>query len=149
MKDVLRANYACSRDPKAVEIPSDVNACEVMGPPSAGGSVASIAPADLRRLLGAGPAPVLLDVRESFELSSELGHLPGITHIPLGSLEARLGELEAVRDRTIVIICRSGARAAAAAARLNQAGFSRVEVLSGGMLRWLKEGHPLAPAGPR
>lgn len=140
MKDVLRANYACSRDPRAVAIPTETNACEVMGAPPAAES--QLAPADLRRRLDQGGAPLLLDVREIPELTGELGHLPGITHIPLGSLGARVGELESFRDREIVVICRSGARASAAARLLSQAGFARVEVLAGGMMRWLNEGYP-------
>lgn len=136
MKAVLKANYACSRDPRAVAIPTEGNACEVMTAPPAGSQVA---PAELRRRLEKGDAPVLLDVREIDELSGELGHLPGITHIPLGSLGSRIGELESARDRDIVVICRSGMRAAHAARLLTQTGFSKVEVLAGGMLRWRKE----------
>jgi glyoxylase-like metal-dependent hydrolase (beta-lactamase superfamily II)/rhodanese-related sulfurtransferase len=137
MKEVLQANYACSRDPRAVAIPSEVNACEVMGGPAA--ADAMVPPAELSRRLKEGAAPVLLDVRELFELSGELGHLPGITHIPLGSLEERLGELEAFRDRDIVVICKMGSRAAAAAQFLGQSGFSKVEVLAGGMMRWRRD----------
>jgi sulfur dioxygenase len=137
MKDVLRANYACSRDPRAVAIPTETNACEVMGAPSAGAAPSTV-PADLRRRLDSGDSPVLLDVREVPELSGEFGHLPGITHIPLGSLGARLGELESSRDR-VVVICRSGVRAAAAATLLSQAGFSKVEVLAGGMVAWRRD----------
>ena len=136
MKDVLRANYACSRDPRAVAIPTDVNACEVMGTPAPG---AMIAPAELQQLLEQGSEPVLLDVREVPELTGDVGCLPGILHIPLGSLGSRLGELEAARDRNIVVICRSGARASMAARLLAEAGFAKVEVLAGGMLRWRRD----------
>ena len=137
MKEVLKANTACSRDPRAVEIPMEANACEVQVGPTAAG--ASVSPGDLRRRLAGGGTPVLLDVREISELNGEFGHLQGITHIPLGSLGARVGELESARDRDIVVICRSGARAAAAARFLNQVGFSKVEVLAGGMMRWAQE----------
>ena len=144
MKQVLRANYACSRDPRAVDIPTETNACEVMGAPPAAAGVAGVAPRDLWSRLEGGEAPVLLDVREIPELSSELGHLPGITHVPLGSLGARLADLEAARDREIVVICRSGVRASAAARLLAQSGFPRVEVLAGGMMSWRREGFPVA-----
>lgn len=147
MKDVLRANYACSRDPRAVEIPSEVNACEVMGregdasrPFTAGsGPSEGISPGELRRRMESADAPVLLDVREIFELTGELGHLPGITHIPLGTLESRLDELDSFRDRNIVVICKVGARASAAAGLLAQSGFDKVDVLAGGMMRWRRE----------
>ncbi|HKS16728.1 MAG TPA: MBL fold metallo-hydrolase [Planctomycetota bacterium] len=135
MNEVLKANYSCSRDPRAVEIPTEVNACEVMG----SGPSTGITPVELRQRLKSKEAPVLLDVREIPELSGDLGHIPGITHIPLGRLGARVGELEPDRDREIVVICRSGVRAAAAAKFLAQAGFPKVEVLAGGMMRWRQE----------
>jgi len=140
MTEVLKANHACSRDPRAVAIPADVNPCEVMGAATEAG--ATVAPEDLRRRLESGATPALLDVREAFELASD-GHLPDIKHIPLGHLDVRLRELENARDRGIVIICRSGVRASAAARLLGQAGFPKVEVLAGGMVRWIKEGNPL------
>jgi len=56
-----------------------------------------------RDALGDG---LLLDVREVFELAAE--SVPGATHIPLGQLRSRLGELP--RDREICVICRSGGR---------------------------------------
>lgn len=145
MKEVLKANYACSRDPKAAFIPTEGNACEMSAPLGRGAGeseVPGITPGELSRRLEEGPKPVLLDVRQPQELVGELGHLPGITHIPVGMLVARCGELESARDREIVTICKSGIRAHAAAQYLLQAGFPKVEVLVGGMVRWNEEGLP-------
>jgi rhodanese-related sulfurtransferase len=71
----------------------------------------------------------LLDVREPFELAVE--DVPDATHIPLGQLRARLGELP--RDRDILVICRSGGRAYYATRILVQNGFN-ARTLAGGML---------------
>ncbi len=71
----------------------------------------------------------LLDVRETFELAVE--HVAGATHIPLGELRGRLGELPT--DRTIHVVCRSGQRAYYAARMLSQHGYD-AKVRSGGML---------------
>ena len=71
----------------------------------------------------------LLDVREPFELAVE--DVPSATHIPLGQLRARLGELP--RDRDIHVICRSGGRAYYATRILLQHGF-QARTLAGGML---------------
>ena len=71
----------------------------------------------------------LLDVREPFELAVE--DVPSATHIPLGQLRARLGELP--RDRDIHVICRSGGRAYYATRILLQNGF-KARTLAGGML---------------
>ena len=139
MKDVLEANYACAQDPKAAWIPVDTPACEVKGTMEAGVNeieVESIAVPELKRRLKSGEDPVLLDVREEYELNSELGHLDGIVHIPIGHLAHRLEELEELSGREIVTVCRSGARAHTAAQILRQAGFPRVRVLEGGMIAW-------------
>ena len=146
MKDVLRANYACARDPKAAWIPIDVPACEVKGTLGHGVNdqqVATIAPQDLMARLDAGEAPILLDVRESSELGGELGHIRGIKHIPIGSLSTRLAELEADACKDIITVCRSGGRGHTAAQILMQAGFPRVMVLHGGMAAWKSAGYPV------
>jgi rhodanese-related sulfurtransferase len=71
----------------------------------------------------------LLDVREPVELTVE--QVPGAVNIPLGQLRARLDELP--RDRTILVVCRSGQRAYFATRILLQNGF-KARTLSGGML---------------
>jgi sulfur dioxygenase len=68
------------------------------------------------------------------ELIGELGHLAGIVHVPIGSLAHPLHELKEYRNREIVTICRSGARAYTAAQILKKAGFPAVSVLNGGMI---------------
>jgi sulfur dioxygenase len=142
MKDVLKANYACARDPRAVWVPVDAPACEVRGTLDPGVNaieVASITVAALRSRLVSTDGPLLLDVREESELSDELGHIEGIVHIPIGSLAHRLQEVEdrlGGREGQVVTICRSGARAHTAAQILRQAGFTGVAVLAGGMVAW-------------
>jgi rhodanese-related sulfurtransferase len=89
---------------------------------------------------------VLLDVREVQELEGELGHLPGVQHIPIGSLTGRLSELEAFKEVGLVTICRSGGRAHSAAQILMQAGFKHVYVMAGGMTAWAKAGFPVEDA---
>jgi rhodanese-related sulfurtransferase/glyoxylase-like metal-dependent hydrolase (beta-lactamase superfamily II) len=84
------------------------------------------------RLVEAGA--VLLDVREADEWDA--GHAPEAMWIPLGELQARVGELP--RDQRIVAICRSGGRSRAVAAALVQAGYDAVNV-DGGMRAWASE----------
>ena len=83
----------------------------------------------------------ILDVREPDEFVGPLGRIEDATLIPLGELSQRLGELR--RDRPVVAVCRAGGRSAQATTILQQAGFDRVANLSGGMLRWRAEGHPV------
>jgi sulfur dioxygenase len=76
----------------------------------------------------------IIDVREPQEFSGPLGHVPGATLIPLGSLGASLDRLR--KETPIVVVCRSGARSAQATVLLQKAGYERVANLAGGMLRW-------------
>src|SRR6202007_2335651 len=82
----------------------------------------------------------ILDVREPPEFTGPLGHISGAILIPLGELSERAKEL--VADRPIVAVCRAGGRSAQATVILQQAGFTDVANLTGGMLRWRAEGHP-------
>ena len=88
---------------------------------------------------------LLVDVRESEELSGELGQLDGITHLPLGTLSEALdagGFKEWRKDQPVLILCRSGNRSGKAALQLEAAGFSRVASVRGGMIEWRKSISP-------
>ena len=145
MKDVLKANYACARDPKAAWIPVDVPACEVKGTMALGANdqqVAGIPAEEVKRELEAGTRLFVLDVRDPHELKEELGHITGATNIPVTKLAHRLAELEPYRDREIITVCKSGGRAHTAAQILMQAGFLKVHVMMGGMSGWKQAGFP-------
>lgn len=108
----------------------------------AGKKIETISSEELKQRLGSKDVPVLLDVREKKELEDDLGHIPGIIHIPIGSLKSRLSELEAEKDKEVVTICRAGVRAKKAAKILIKDGFKHVKVLEGGMMSYRKaEGH--------
>lgn len=146
MKDVLKANYACARDPKAAWIPVDAPACEVKGTMAQGANdlkATQIKALDLKQSLKSKQPPLLVDVREPAELKSDLGHLSNVKNIPIGSFSSRLRELESFKDKKIVTVCRSGGRATTAAQILMQAGFPQVQVLEGGMTAWRSAGFPV------
>jgi glyoxylase-like metal-dependent hydrolase (beta-lactamase superfamily II)/rhodanese-related sulfurtransferase len=83
----------------------------------------------------------VLDVREPEEFTGPLGRIPGAVLIPLGELAGRSSELK--KDQPVVAVCRAGGRSAQATIMLQQAGFTKVANLPGGMLRWRGEGHPV------
>ncbi len=145
MKDVLKANFACARDPKAAWIPVDLPACEVKGTLPLGANdqvVEGISAEEVKRRLTDGTPTVLLDVRDPQELSGPLGHLPGVLNVPVGDLSHRLTELESLKNGEIVTICKAGGRAHTAAQILMQAGYARVRVMVGGMTAWTQAGYP-------
>ena len=93
---------------------------------------ARLAPAELAGRLARGDDLQLLDVREPWEWA--LGHVAGARHVPLGALSGALAGLD--RGREVVVYCRAGPRSARAAQALLEAGFPRVAVLDGGILRY-------------
>ena len=46
-------------------------------------------------------------------------------------------------DRPMIVVCHSGARAALAAATLQDMGFTDVSILEGGLTAWLEAGLPV------
>lgn len=86
--------------------------------------------------------PIILDVREPHEWRG--GHLPGAVHIPLGSLDGRIGEL--TRDRAVVTYCASGMRSIDASYVLKRNGWTDVQSLAGGIHAWTRAGNQLEGA---
>ena len=74
----------------------------------------------------------LLDVREVSEY--EGGHIEGAVNAPLSSLDAN--QLSYPKDEPIYVICRSGNRSAQAASQLQDAGYTEIYDVSGGMMAW-------------
>jgi rhodanese-related sulfurtransferase len=81
---------------------------------------------------------VILDVREDDEWAA--GHVEGATHVPLGEVPQRLGELP--DGDPLYVICRSGNRSGRAVAWLGQQGVESVNV-AGGMRAWAAAGRPM------
>lgn len=77
---------------------------------------------------------VMVDVRQPEEYIGELGHVPGSSLVVLDTLPEQLGTLP--KDKTVVFICRSGARSAKATAFAKMNGFEEVFNMQGGMLLW-------------
>ncbi len=80
----------------------------------------------------------LIDVRRPDEYVGELGHIPGATLLTLDQLPAKIETLP--KDKTIVFVCRSGARSAQAASFALENGLSDVFNMRGGMLLWNENG---------
>ncbi len=108
-----------------------------------GGGVGEIGPKALKERLAGTEPPLLLDVREPYEWDIASLHEYGEIRVPLGELPVRMDGLP--QDRGIVVYCRSGARSLAAATALVNAGFRRVDNLTGGILAWADEVDPSLP----
>jgi glyoxylase-like metal-dependent hydrolase (beta-lactamase superfamily II)/rhodanese-related sulfurtransferase len=88
---------------------------------------------ELGRALGGQQAPLVVDVRMPAEYRSV--HLDPSVSMPLDEISRRRGELP--RDRDLVLVCRTGARARLAAEELTDL---RTRVLEGGLVGWQEAG---------
>ncbi|WP_155056055.1 rhodanese-like domain-containing protein [Streptomyces blattellae] len=95
-------------------------------------------PTVLRDLHLDGDGPRLLDVRTPGEFRT--AHIPGSYNVPLDTLREHRAELLHHLDDEVILICRSGARAAQAEQALAEAGLPNLRVLDGGILAWESAG---------
>ncbi len=89
---------------------------------------------ELQAMLTSGVKPVLIDVREGHELAN--GTIEDAIHIPMNEVPARLEEFAPYKDKTVVLICRSGKRSAQVGQFMEHAGFTDVINLEDGMNGW-------------
>lgn len=100
-----------------------------------------VTPRELQEMITRGEALQLVDVREPHEW--EIARLPAARLVPLHRLDTDLDTLE--RSRPLVVYCHHGARSRAAAALLEEAGFTQVSSLAGGIARWSADVDPSVP----
>lgn len=97
-------------------------------------SPATVASIELRELLKSDEPPRLIDVRTPGEFDNS--HIAGAYNVPLDLLREHRDEIRQHLDDDVVLVCRSGQRAAQAEEALSQAGLSNVHILDGGMAAW-------------
>lgn len=101
--------------------------------------------ADWLQAAQAQGAPVVLDVREPWELQTASVTPEGfeLVAIPMGVLTQRLAELDP--NRPVACLCHHGVRSLRVAAYLDQSGFAQVANISGGIDAWTRELDPRIP----
>ena len=110
--------------------------------------VTQLRPSDLATWLQSLPAdakPVVLDVREPWELQTASVQATGFTllAIPMNSVPDHLAELNP--DQPIACLCHHGARSLRVAAFLQHNGFERLANITGGIEAWSHENDPAVP----
>jgi rhodanese-related sulfurtransferase len=96
---------------------------------------------ELAAWLAQPDAPVVLDVREPWEVA--IASLPGSVHIPMREIPARFGELPA--DRPVVCLCHHGMRSAQVGLFLERQQVAGVCNLTGGIDAWSRAIDPAVP----
>jgi rhodanese-related sulfurtransferase len=94
--------------------------------------------ADLRGLLDSPNPPRILDVRTPGEFEGV--HIAGAYNVPLDLLREHSDEIRTHLDDHVVLVCRSGQRAAQAEQTLHDTGLTNVHILDGGMNSWEANG---------
>lgn len=89
---------------------------------------------ELKKRIDAGEALVMIDVREPHEWAMD--HLEGVRKISLGTLPKQVADLADLKDKEVIMICRSGGRSGNATAFMKEQGFENARNLAGGMLAW-------------
>jgi rhodanese-related sulfurtransferase len=100
-----------------------------------------IPPARLTALVNRDNA-LVVDLRPIAEF--EKGHIAGAKNVQPSQFDPEHKQLAAARALPVVLVCKAGQSAGAAAKRLKQAGFEQVYVLEGGIQAWQQADLPLA-----
>jgi rhodanese-related sulfurtransferase len=112
-------------------------------------------PWDILDEIERGAEPLLLDLRCPHEF--EAAHIAGSINVPRGILELAcdagyeetVPELAEVRDRPVLVVCRSGNRSILAAHTLRRMGFQRPVSLKTGLRGWNDYEQPLTNGAGR
>ena len=94
--------------------------------------VREISAAELKARRDRGEKPLVLDVREAWEL--QLASIPDVVHVPMNEVPARLAEF--AKDAETIVMCHAGGRSMRVAQFLAGQGFTNVANLAGGIAAW-------------
>ena len=134
----------CSENPTITEL---IDYDQFCGVPQAAAEEAArekvpeITVHDLQRRLAQKADFLLLDVREPYEYA--IAHIPGAKLMPLGALPSRMSELDSAQE--IALQCKTGRRSAEALRTLQEAGFTKLVNVTGGIEAWSDEVDPSVP----
>ena len=81
----------------------------------------------------------ILDIRTEGEYAE--GHIGGAVNIPLRSLTERMSEIPT--DKSVIVHCKSGFRAALSAPVLGVLGYDNLKVFNGSYVAWVDAGEPV------
>lgn len=83
----------------------------------------------------------VIDLREPAEFRK--GHIVDAINIPYAKIDDRWNELEALRERPIVLVCKMGQFSSAVGSKMLAKGFTQVHRLQGGIGEWQTSQLPL------
>jgi membrane protein DedA with SNARE-associated domain/rhodanese-related sulfurtransferase len=103
--------------------------------------LARISVDELRNLIDAGSAPVVVDVRSPSVRALDGRYIPGALAMDLHDVREHRPDLPAEREIVFYCSCPNEASAAAAARQLMALGYAKVRPLLGGLDEWVAAGY--------
>jgi rhodanese-related sulfurtransferase len=97
----------------------------------------------VKALVDGGEEFLLLDCREPEEFN--FARIPNSKLIPMQQIPGRVQELEAMRDKRIVVHCHHGGRSLRVTNWLRQQGFTQAQNMAGGIDDWSVQIDPSVP----
>jgi rhodanese-related sulfurtransferase len=111
-------------------------------------TVPIVLPPDLsREMSDASARPVLLDTRSKREY--EVSHLAGARYVGYDDFDLKRLPAGLSKDTPIVVYCSVGYRSEKVGEKLQQAGYTRVRNLYGGLFDWVNGGLPVVDTNER
>jgi len=97
-------------------------------------------PAELTGLVNRDSA-LVVDLRPYADFDK--GHIAGAKNVLMTQFDPENPQLKTAKSLPVVLVCKTGQSAGAAAKRLRKAGFEKVYVLDGGIAAWQQADLPL------
>ncbi len=125
----------CGENPSVTELIDYQQFCGIPKAEEKKEDFDEITVSELKNILDKEDHPVVIDVREPFEL--DIAQIGGTIHIPMREMQNHLSEFNA--DDEIIVHCKSGGRSAKICKLLIENEFTNVKNVKGGILAWSKE----------
>ena len=111
--------------------------------------MARITVSELREMLDAGQAPLIVDLRSAAAVQEDPLLIQGAVHLGAEDIDSRMSTFP--RDREIVVYCSCPNEVSSArlALQLRRKGFSRVRPLLGGIDAWRERNYPMEARNTR
>lgn len=87
------------------------------------------------------PSAVVIDISPVADFNK--GHIVNSRNLQASRLAKPDAEIQKLKDKKLLVVCRSGQSAVAAAANLKKMGASDVAVLKGGIAQWRNDQFPV------
>jgi len=87
------------------------------------------------------PEAVIIDISSLADFNK--GHIVNARNLPASRLATPDADVQKLKDKKLLVVCKSGQSAGPAAASLRKMGATDVAVLKGGMAQWRSEQFPV------